>query len=181
MIALAKNSADSDAYYRANPTWAYTIDLVAIHQEYEAALQERSAVDFDNILLLTQDLLRDQEAVATEYRGYFSFVLVDEYQDTNNLQEELTGLLAADGNRFCVGDDWQAIYSFRGSDVRHFLAFEKKYPDARLFRLEQNFRNADEIVQVANQIILQNKNRVEKRCFSQKQGGVVELHNLYKH
>jgi DNA helicase II / ATP-dependent DNA helicase PcrA len=178
-ISLAKNSADPDAYYRLNPTWAYTIDLASIHQEYEAALKERSAVDFDNILLLTRDLLRDHREVADKYRDYFTFVLVDEYQDTNNLQEELTNLLTASGNLFCVGDDWQAIYSFRGSNVRHFLAFNKKYPGARLFRLEQNFRSADEIVQVANQIILHNENRVEKRCFSHKQGGVVELHNFY--
>jgi DNA helicase II / ATP-dependent DNA helicase PcrA len=178
-ISLAKNSADPDGYYRVNPTWAYTIDLAAIHQAYEAALKERSAVDFDNILLLTRDLLRDYDDVAAEYRDYFSFVLVDEYQDTNNLQEELTGLLTAGGNLFCVGDDWQAIYSFRGSNVSHFLAFEKKYPGARLFRLEQNFRSADEIVQAANQIIRQNENRVEKQCFSQRQGGVVELHSFF--
>jgi DNA helicase II / ATP-dependent DNA helicase PcrA len=178
-ISLAKNSADPDAYYRLNPTWAYAIDLAEIHEQYEAALKERTAVDFDNILLLVRDLLRDHSDVAATYRDYFSFVLVDEYQDTNNLQEELTRLLTAGGNLFCVGDDWQAIYSFRGSNVRHFLAFEKKYPGARLFRLEQNFRSADEIVQVANQVIQLNENRVEKKCFSQKQGGVVELHNFY--
>jgi DNA helicase-2/ATP-dependent DNA helicase PcrA len=178
-ISLAKNSADPHAYFRANPTWAYTIDLADMYEQYEATLKQRSAVDFDNILLLTRDLLRDHEEVAAEYRSYFSYVLVDEYQDTNNLQEELTGLMATEGNLFCVGDDWQAIYSFRGSNVRHFLDFESKYPGARLFRLEENFRSADEIVQVANQVIQQNENRVEKSCFSRKRGGIVELHSFY--
>lgn len=177
-ISLAKNSADPDAYFRAHPTWAYVIDLAEIHALYESILKERSAVDFDNILLLTRDLLRDQRQVRDAYRERFAFVLVDEYQDTNNLQEELTGLLTANGNLFCVGDDWQAIYSFRGSNVNHFLAFEKNYPGARLFRLEQNFRSVDEIVQMANQVIAQNETRTDKKCFSRKKGGIVELHSF---
>ena len=178
-ISLAKNSADPQAYFRIHPTCAYIIDLAEIYELYEGALKQRSAVDFDNILLLTRDLLRDHQHVRDAYREHFSFVLVDEYQDTNDLQEELTGLLTSNGNLFCVGDDWQAIYSFRGSNVNHFLAFEKNYPGARLFRLEQNFRSADEIVQVANQVIQQNESRVDKTCFSDKKGGVVELHNFY--
>jgi len=178
-ISLAKNSADPDTYFRYHPSLAYTIDLAEIYERYEAALMQRSAVDFDNILLLVRNLLRDHRQVRDSYRSLFTFVLVDEYQDTNNLQEELTGLLTSGDNLFCVGDDWQAIYSFRGSNINHFLAFEKKYPGARLFRLEQNFRSADEIVQVANRIIQNNENRVEKKCFSEKQGGVVELHNFY--
>jgi DNA helicase II / ATP-dependent DNA helicase PcrA len=178
-ISLAKNSADPGTYFRHHPTWAYSIDLAEIHEQYESVLMQRSAVDFDNILLLTRNLLRDHRQVRDKYRALFAFVLVDEYQDTNNLQEELTGLLSANGNLFCVGDDWQAIYSFRGSNINHFLAFEKNYPGAKLFRLEQNFRSADEIVQAANQVIAQNQNRVDKKCFSDKQGGVVELHNFY--
>lgn len=178
-ISLAKNSANPDQYFRYNGTYAYVIDLAEIYALYETALKQRSAVDFDNILLLTRDLLRDHQELRDKYRGQFSFVLVDEYQDTNNLQEELTSLLTANGNLFCVGDDWQAIYSFRGSNIDHFMAFEKNYPGAKLFRLEQNFRSADEIVQVANQVIQRNENRVEKKCFSDKRGGVVALHNFY--
>ena len=178
-ISLAKNSGRPEAYFRDNPTYAYTVPLDEVHQRYERALMQRTAVDFDNILLLTRDLLRDNPSIRDQYLRLFRYVLVDEYQDTNDLQEELTGLLAADGNLFCVGDDWQAIYSFRGSNVNNFLCFEKHYPGARIFRLERNFRSADEIVQVANQVILNNENRVEKRCFSEKQGGVVELHEFY--
>ncbi len=178
-ISLAKNSADPQGYYQSHPTLAYTIPLAEIHADYQAILMQRSAVDFDNILLLTRDLLRDNPMIRDHYRDYFKFLLVDEYQDTNNLQEELTGLLNPDGNLFCVGDDWQAIYSFRGSNIDHFLAFEKNYPGAKLFRLEQNFRSADEIVQIANQVIQYNQNRVDKTCFSEKHGGVVELHSFY--
>ncbi len=178
-ISLAKNSADPYAYFQDHPTYAYAITLVDIYELYEAALKQRTAVDFDNILYLTRDLLRDHQQVRDQYRKQFDYVLVDEYQDTNNLQEELTSLLTDKGNLFCVGDDWQAIYSFRGSNINHFLAFKDNYPGAKLFRLEQNFRSADEIVQVANQVIRQNENRVEKKCFSEKQGGVVELHSFY--
>lgn len=178
-ISLAKNSADPYAHFREYPTYAYAIPLVDVFEQYEAALKQREAVDFDNILCLTRDLLRDHQDVREHYRHKFDYVLVDEYQDTNNLQEELTGLITANGNLFCVGDDWQAIYSFRGSNINHFLAFKDNYPGAKLFRLEQNFRSADEIVQVANQMIRQNENRVEKKCFSEKQGGVVELHRFF--
>ena len=178
-ISLAKNSANPENYFKVAPTYAYTIPMDEIYQAYEDTLKQRSAVDFDNILLLTRDLLRDTPRVRDDYRDHFSYVLVDEYQDTNDLQEELTSLLAPGGNLFCVGDDWQAIYSFRGSNINHFLAFNDNYPGAKLFRLEQNFRSADEIVQIANQVIRKNENRVEKTCFSEKRGGVVEMHTFY--
>lgn len=178
-ISLAKNSGNPEGYLNSRPRYAYIIDLTEIYREYQAALQTRTAVDFDNILLLTRDLLRDNPTVRDLYRRQFAYVLVDEYQDSNNLQEELTGLLCTDGNLFCVGDDWQAIYSFRGSNISHFLSFKNNYPGAQIFRLEQNFRSADEIVQIANQVIRNNENRVDKRCFSEKRGGCVELHEFY--
>jgi DNA helicase-2/ATP-dependent DNA helicase PcrA len=104
---------------------------------------------------------------------------VDEYQDTNNLQEDLTGLLLRNGNLFCVGDDWQAIYSFRGSNMDHFLSFPEKYKEARVFRLEQNYRSADEIVKTANDLIGYNDHKMEKKCFSDKHGGLVELYDFF--
>ncbi|MEJ2040888.1 MAG: 3'-5' exonuclease, partial [Desulfosarcinaceae bacterium] len=178
-ISLAKNSGRPEAYFDMNPTYAYIIRLADVYQRYEEALLRRTAVDFDNILLLTRNLLRSHQQIRDHYRKLFHYVLVDEYQDTNDLQEDLTGLLADNGNLFCVGDDWQAIYSFRGGNINNFLAFESHYPGARIFRLEQNFRSADEIVQVANQVIFNNESRVDKRCFSSKKGGIVELHEFY--
>jgi ATP-dependent DNA helicase UvrD/PcrA len=177
-ISNAKNSGNPAAYFDSRPRLG-GLRLQDAFKIYEATLRERNAVDFDNILLLTRDLLRDHDGVRQQFRERFDFLLVDEYQDTNNLQEELTRLLSKDGKLFCVGDDWQAIYSFRGSNVDHFLSFSATYPDAKIFRLEQNFRSADEIVQIANDLIGYNERRMEKRCFSDRQGGLVEIHEFY--
>jgi len=177
-ISNAKNSGHPEAYFDRTPS-LLPVRLMEVYNLYEKELRTKNAVDFDNILLLTRDLLRDHETVRDKYRNLFQFLLVDEYQDTNDLQEELTKLLLRDGKLFCVGDDWQAVYSFRGSNVNHFLSFQDKYDDARIFRLEQNFRSADEIVQVANDLIGYNEHKMEKSCFSAKRGGRVEIHEFF--
>jgi len=177
-ISSAKNSGnpfdDLD-----NKLYAFRIKLLDVFNLYEKELKSNNAVDFDNILLLTRDLLRDHKDVRKQYRKLFQFILVDEYQDTNNLQEELTGFLLQNGNLFCVGDDWQAIYSFRGSNMDHFLSFPEKYKEARVFILEQNYRSADEIVKTANDLIGYNDHKMEKKCFSDKHGGLVELYDFF--
>ncbi|MFO7839511.1 MAG: 3'-5' exonuclease, partial [Desulfosalsimonadaceae bacterium] len=94
-------------------------------------------------------------------------------------QEELTRLLLGNGNLFCVGDDWQAIYGFRGSNVNNFLAFSKNYSQSRIFRLEQNYRSASEIVETANSLIANNPRKMEKSCYSRKQGGTVETLDFF--
>ncbi len=177
-ISHAKNSGNPAAYVDRKPRVSH-IKLSDVFDTYQKELRSRNALDFDDILLLTRNLLRDHKDVQEQYQRLFQFVLVDEYQDTNNLQEELTRLLLHDGNLFCVGDDWQAIYGFRGSNVNHFLSFSEKYRGAKIFRLEQNYRSADEIVQVANDLIGYNDDKMEKSCFSEKRGGVVDLHNFY--
>lgn len=177
-ISHAKNSGNPMAYFDRKPRVSH-IKLSDVFDTYQKELRSRNALDFDDILLLTRNLLRDHKDVQKQYQRLFQFVLVDEYQDTNNLQEELTRLLLHDGNLFCVGDDWQAIYGFRGSNVNHFLSFSEKYQGAKIFRLEQNYRSADEIVQVANDLIGYNDDKMEKSCFSEKRGGVVDLHNFY--
>jgi DNA helicase-2/ATP-dependent DNA helicase PcrA len=177
-ISRAKNSGDPGAYFDRSPKVA-TINLADAYDLYTRSLKSKNAVDFDDILLLARDILKSHDTIRNHYRDLFTYLLVDEYQDTNNLQEELTRLLVKDGNLFCVGDDWQAIYSFRGSNVDHFLSFQDKFPGARIFRLEQNFRSADEVVQIANELINYNDNRMEKECFSDKKGGVVELHEFF--
>jgi DNA helicase-2/ATP-dependent DNA helicase PcrA len=177
-ISGAKNSADPIGYMDHRPTVGI-IPLADVYRLYDEALKANNAVDFDNILLLTRELLQTHGDLRDAYRRRFQYLLVDEYQDTNNLQEALTRLLARDGRLFCVGDDWQAIYSFRGSNVAHFLSFTHTYPDARIFRLEQNYRSADEIVSLANALIENNTARMEKVCFSDKKGGVVEHHDFF--
>ncbi len=177
-LSKAKNSGDPGSYFDAQRRMAY-VNLVEIYKLYEKELFSKNAVDFDNILLLTRNLLRDHAEIQRQYQALFSYLLVDEYQDSNNLQEALTRLLVGTGNLFCVGDDWQSIYGFRGSNVEHFIGFEKNYKGARIFRLEQNYRSSEEIVQAANELIRFNKNRVDKDCYSQKNGGLIEVHDFY--
>lgn len=176
-ISNAKNSGHPGAYFDKHPRQG-NIRLIDIFERYESVLKAANAVDFDNILLLTRNLLRDHADVRQRYQDWFQYILCDEYQDTNDLNEEITALLLKDGNIFAVGDDWQSIYSFRMSNVGHFLSFKKKYKGARIFRLEQNYRSADEIVQLGNHVIGHNENRMDKACYSDKQGGVVETHEF---
>ncbi len=177
-ISNAKNSGNPGQYFDQKPDM-FHIRLVDVYNLYEKGLKNRNAVDFDNILFLTRNLLRDYSDVRQKYQKFFQFILVDEYQDSNNLQEELTRLLLAGPNLFCVGDDWQAIYGFRGSNVKHFLTFKEKYNEARIFRLENNYRSSNEIVQLANNLIEYNEDKMDKKCYSERQGGVVELHDFF--
>lgn len=177
-ISRAKNDGNPAKYFDRKPGFL-NVRMADIFAQFEERLAEMNCVDFDNILLKTRDLLRDNEEVRKYYQDLFSYILVDEYQDTNNLQEELTSLLLGQHrNLFCVGDDWQAVYGFRGSNVNHFLRFAEKYKDAEIFRLEENYRSADEIVQAANDLIDYNPDKMEKRCFSQKKGGVLEIYEF---
>ncbi len=178
-ISRAKNSGNPERHFDLKPRVA-GIRVVDIFEKYEKKLFEANSVDFDNILVKTRDILRDYPNVRDYYRQLFTHILVDEYQDTNNLQDELTRLfLGSHGNLFCVGDDWQAVYGFRGSNVNHFLEFPKRYDNAVIFRLEENYRSANEIVQVANGLIDFNANKMEKKCFSRKKGGAVEIHDFF--
>ncbi len=178
VISRGKNFGHPQKYFDLK-TKIYSFNIQDLFEQYEARLKEMNSVDFDNILLKTRDLLRDNSEVKDYYRNLFSYILVDEYQDTNNLQEDLTGLLLGDHrNLFCVGDDWQAVYGFRGSNVNHFLGFPEKYQDSKIFRLEENYRSADEIVQAANDLIDHNPDKMDKRCFSRKKGGVVEIYDF---
>ncbi|MCF8068041.1 MAG: ATP-dependent helicase [Desulfobacterales bacterium] len=177
-ISNAKNFGNARAYFDAKP-WVGGIPMAEVFELYERELKIKNAVDFDNILMLARDILKENVQVRENYKNLFQYVLVDEYQDTNNLQEELTRLLLKNGNLFCVGDDWQAIYSFRGSNVDHFLSFKDKYDGAKIFRLEQNYRSADNIVQIANDLIGYNENRMDKTCFSDKENGSVEIYDFF--
>ena len=178
IISKAKNSGYPEKYFDAI-TPILGVSLPEIYKEYEIRLMQMNSVDFDNILLKTRDILRDHKEIRKYYKKYFSYILVDEYQDTNNLQEEITRLLLGDHrNLFCVGDDWQAVYGFRGSNVDHFLSFAEKYKDSTIFKLEENYRSADEIVQIANDLIDSNPDKMDKKCFSNKKGGSVEIRDF---
>ncbi len=173
-ISMGKNSGNAEKYIN-NSDISLPIRLIDIFNEYERELKKQNAVDFDNILLKTRDLLSQKKEVREYYKNFFQYVLVDEYQDTNNLQEEITELLVKDDNLFCVGDDWQAVYAFRGSNINHFLSFKKKYHNAKLFYLEENYRSSNEIVAIANKLIDSNKHKIDKKCFSKQKEGSIQI------
>ena len=178
MISRAKNFGNPQKYFDLKPGF-FAVKIQDLFDQYEERLKEMNSVDFDNILLKTRDLLRNSKSISEYYQNYFSYILVDEYQDTNNLQEDLTNLLLGENkNLFCVGDDWQAVYGFRGSNINHFLDFPQKYKNSKIFRLEENYRSADEIVQAANDLIDHNPDKMDKKCFSNKKGGVIEIYDF---
>ncbi len=178
IISKAKNSGYPEKYFDSMQP-IFGINMPEVFKEYEQRLMEMNSVDFDNILLKTRDILKNNKDIREYFQNYFNYILVDEYQDTNDLQEEITRLLLGNhGNLFCVGDDWQAVYGFRGSNVDHFLSFPEKYDNSKIFKLEENYRSADEIVQAANDLIDSNPDKMDKKCFSKKSGGSVEIHDF---
>ncbi|MEX2015841.1 MAG: UvrD-helicase domain-containing protein [Candidatus Hydrogenedentales bacterium] len=141
-------------------------------QQYHEALARASAVDFDDLLVLTARLLEQNEEVGERYRRRFKHILVDEYQDTNRAQYRLARALAGPGgNLFAVGDEDQAIYSWRGADIRNILQFQEDFPGAQVYRLEQNYRSTDAILAVANGVVAHNTHRLGKTLWTDKSGG----------
>ena len=137
------------------------------YRKYQTRLRENNAVDFDDIILLTVQLLQEYEDVRTCYQHKFRYVLVDEYQDTNHLQYLLTSLLAGGRENICVvGDDDQSIYRFRGATIENILSFEDEYRGSRVIRLEQNYRSTQSILNAANSVIVHNRGRKGKRLWT---------------
>ncbi len=140
--------------------------------EYEKRMRQLNALDFDDLLVKTLELLADHPPVLQYYQDLFRYVLVDEYQDTNKAQYELVRLLTAQSRNLCVvGDDDQSIDGWRGADLQNILAFEKDYPDAKVVRLEQNYRSTETILDAANQVIAHNANRKDKHLWTQVGAG----------
>lgn len=143
-----------------------------IYDAYRNELKNQNAMDFDDILLNTLKLFKEDEEVLKEYQTRFSHILVDEYQDTNMVQYELVNILAKKHrNLFVVGDDDQSIYAFRGANIENILNFEKDYPDAKVIRLEQNYRSDIRILEAANAVIQNNMGRKGKRLWSEIKDG----------
>lgn len=145
---------------------------------YEQRLKAANALDFDDLLLKTLELLADHPPVLESYRDRFHYVMVDEYQDTNYAQYMLVKLLTDKSRNLCVvGDDDQSIYGWRGADIRNILDFEKDYPDAKVIKLEQNYRSTANILDAANQVIAHNAGRKEKALWTE--AGAGETIKLY--
>ncbi len=153
-----------------------------VYERYQKILIENNALDFDDLLLVTLQLFRGNETVRTKYQQQYIHVMVDEFQDTNMVQYELTKILAG-GHRniFVVGDLDQGVYSWRGADYRNVLRFREDFPDHKLIRLSQNYRSTDTILKAAKQVIRKNKNRIDNDLFTERGQGVkirvVEAYN----
>ncbi|MBQ9251829.1 MAG: DNA helicase PcrA [Clostridia bacterium] len=168
-ISDAKNKLFSpDEWFMQSPRDHRSSQIHDIMVEYEKRLKSLNALDFDDLLIKTLELLADHPPVLESYRQRFQYVLVDEYQDTNKAQYELVRLLTEKSRNLCVvGDDDQSIYGWRGADIRNILDFEKDYPDAQVIKLEQNYRSTSTILDAANQVIAHNTDRKDKQLWTQ--------------
>ncbi|MBZ5614875.1 MAG: UvrD-helicase domain-containing protein [Acidobacteriia bacterium] len=149
-----------------------TEKIAHIFEEYRKELLKANAVDFDDLLLEAMRLLKSVAAVREYYNRRFQYLLVDEYQDTNRPQYELMRLLAGDGHNVCaVGDEDQSIYSWRGADIRNILEFEADFPEAKIVRLEENYRSTENILGAASAVVANNVRRKGKNLWTSRQGG----------
>lgn len=162
---LVKSYIDQDRYDR-------TYDMPSVYQAYQTRLHEANAVDFDDLLMLMCQLLQNNAEARAYYQSIFKYILVDEYQDTNYAQYLIVKILAEPENFVSVvGDDAQSIYSFRGADIANILSFQKTYPNARVDKLEQNYRSTQCIVNLANSLIQHNQHQLYKSVFSKNAEG----------
>ena len=155
--------------------------IYEIYRIYRHRCFVSGAMDFDDLLLNTNILFRDHPDVLQHYRDLFAYILVDEYQDTNFAQHLIVSQLGKEHNRICVvGDDAQSIYSFRGANIHNILGLSKEYPRLKIFKLEQNYRSTQNIVNTANSLIAKNKEQIRKHIFSEKeQGNKVRIISAY--
>ncbi len=177
-ISMAKNNLITAAAYQSN-VQAQADDAAArrprisdVYMLYAKKCRLAGAMDFDDLLLFTNILFRDFPEALDKYRRLFTYIMVDEYQDTNYAQYLIVKKLAEPEKNICVvGDDAQSIYSFRGARIENILNFRKDYPDYAEYKLEQNYRSTQTIVNAANSVIEKNRNRLNKKCFSEAEEG----------
>lgn len=167
-ISSAKNEMIMPEEFELNAGGDFGQQKIAkAYREYEAQLKANNALDFDDLLVKTVQLLETQPDVLEYYQERFRYIMVDEYQDTNTVQFRLVSLLAGKYKNLCVvGDDDQSIYKFRGANIRNILDFEHEFPDARVIKLEQNYRSTGNILNAANGVISNNKGRKEKTLWT---------------
>lgn len=173
IISDCKNKGISpEEYIEMNDNNYRSVIFGKIYRRYEKRLKENNSLDFDDLLLKTVYLFENNEDVLNYYQNKFKYILVDEYQDTNNIQYRLVAMLASKHRNLCVvGDDDQSIYKFRGADVTNILDFEKQFKDASTIKLEQNYRSTQNILDAANDVISHNISRKEKRLWTDKGEG----------
>lgn len=182
VISNAKDNLISpDDMYQSSGGNYNTMKTAEIYREYQEQLKKNNAVDFDDIIGLTVKLFNEDKEVLRYYQERFRYIMVDEYQDTNRAQFNLIRLLAGGyGNLCVVGDDDQSIYKFRGADINNILDFEKYFNDAKIIKLEQNYRSTQNILDVANEVIKNNAGRKDKRLWTSVKDGTKVIFNVYE-
>ena len=178
LISMAKNHLISASEYvadnevRQRDSYAKVPETGRIFLAYEQRCRQANAMDFDDLLVMTYHLLLANEDVLLKYQQRFQYILVDEYQDTNYAQQQIVLLLSREHQRVCVvGDDAQSIYAFRGANIDNILNFQQIYPATKLFKLEQNYRSTQRIVQAANSLIKKNERQIPKDVYSRNDEG----------
>jgi DNA helicase-2/ATP-dependent DNA helicase PcrA len=171
-ISRAKESLIDPVTYGEFVESYYESIVAKVYQKYQEKLMQNQALDFDDLLMYLVKLFRENEKILSYYQNKFRYILVDEYQDTNYAQYVIVFLLAQAHRRITVvGDDDQAIYSWRGADIRNILEFEKDFPGAKVIRLEQNYRSTQNILDAANRVIAHNKLRKGKNLWTKNEAG----------
>lgn len=173
VISSAKNELVSPEEFTRRAAGDFAKERqAAVYREYQAMLYKNNALDFDDLLVKTVELFRHDAEVLDNYQERFKYIMVDEYQDTNTAQFELIRLLADKYRNLCVvGDDDQSIYKFRGANIKNILNFEQVYPDAKVIKLEQNYRSTQNILDAANRVIANNVGRKPKSLWTENEAG----------
>lgn len=180
-ISSAKDEMVTPAEYEVNAVGDFSKQMIAkVYWEYEKQLQANNALDFDDLLMKTVQLFQKDAEVLEYYQNRFRYIMVDEYQDTNTVQFKFVSLLAAKYQNLCVvGDDDQSIYKFRGANIQNILSFEEKFKDAKVIKLEQNYRSTGNILNAANAVIRNNHGRKDKSLWTEKgDGEKIQLHEF---
>lgn len=172
MISRAKNNLQTADDFAASARGPLEQKVAEIYRAYELESAKANALDFDDLLIKTVEMLKRSDTVRRNLRQQFEYVLIDEYQDTNSVQYALIKLILNEQRNICVvGDDAQSIYSFRGADFTNILNFERDYPGAEIVKLEQNYRSTESILSLANTLIAHNVNRRDKNLWTAENGG----------
>ena len=180
-ISSCKNEMMTPEIYERYAVSDYEKVMHQVYEKYEDKLKKNNSVDFDDLLLLPIKLFKENPSTLQKYQDLYQYILIDEYQDTNEAQYILSKLISAKNRKItCVGDDFQSIYSFRGANYKNILNFEKDYKDAKTILLEENYRSTSTILDAANQVIRNNKQRKDKNLWTSRgKGEKIKYYRAY--
>lgn len=181
IISNAKNELVNPDEFAATASYPFQQSVAKIYERYESLRKEAGALDFDDLLIETVRLFKEQPDIRAKWRAQFRHILIDEYQDTNAAQYAIVKSLVNDTRNICVvGDDWQSIYSWRGADFTNILNFERDFPGAKVIKLEQNYRSTKAILEAAHSVITKNTQRTDKKLWTDGPAGTpVQIHAVY--